>query len=169
MSILNETLSASNVATSWVNTCGNTAFFVVPAKRLLRCCRECLKSWSTHASSRGIGTWATRQPRKSSKWVSFSVVWLISSWREETGIDVLAAADGTSAGGGASAIGISEIKADIASVIQKLIDSGGNPYRKVVFFVDDLDRIPPNDAVEVLEALKNILIYRTVFCARYRL
>jgi hypothetical protein len=26
----------------------------------------------------------------------------------------------------------------------------------VVFFVDDLDRIPPNDAVEVLEALKNI-------------
>ena len=27
---------------------------------------------------------------------------------------------------------------------------------RVVFFVDDLDRIPPSDAVEILEALKNI-------------
>ena len=31
-----------------------------------------------------------------------------------------------------------------------------NPYKRVVFFIDDLDRINPVDAVEVLESLKNI-------------
>ena len=51
---------------------------------------------------------------------------------------------------------IAEIKALIAGLIQELIDDSKNPVEKVVFFVDDLDRIPPSDAVEVLESLKNI-------------
>ena len=51
---------------------------------------------------------------------------------------------------------IAEIKELIASIIKELIEDNNNPIKKVVFFVDDLDRIPPNIAVEVLEALKNI-------------
>jgi len=51
---------------------------------------------------------------------------------------------------------IVEIKNLIKEIIQELIDHPGNKARKVVFFVDDLDRIPPTDAVEVLESLKNI-------------
>ena len=51
---------------------------------------------------------------------------------------------------------IVEIKNLIRSIIQELIDHPDNKAKKVVFFVDDLDRIPPTDAVEVLESLKNI-------------
>ena len=51
---------------------------------------------------------------------------------------------------------IVEIKNLIASIINELIEHNDNKIQKVVFFVDDLDRIPPTDAVEVLEALKNI-------------
>ena len=51
---------------------------------------------------------------------------------------------------------IVEIKNLIASIINELIEHSENKIKKVVFFVDDLDRIPPTDAVEVLESLKNI-------------
>ena len=71
----------------------------------------------------------------------------------KTGIDVKAAgASATSA----IVAEIAEIKDLIKDLIQKLIDDEKNPVKKVVFFVDDLDRIPPTDAVEVLESLKNI-------------
>ena len=43
----------------------------------------------------------------------------------------------------------------ISGLIQELINDEKNPVKKVVF-VDDLDRILPSDAVEVLESLKNI-------------
>lgn len=51
---------------------------------------------------------------------------------------------------------IAKIKADIRDVISILLSDENNPYKKVVFFIDDLDRINPKDAVEVLESLKNI-------------
>lgn len=51
---------------------------------------------------------------------------------------------------------IAEVKKLISGLIQELIDDHKNPVKKVVFFVDDLDRIQPSDAVEVLESLKNI-------------
>ena len=51
---------------------------------------------------------------------------------------------------------IATIKDEIVRIIQKLVDDPNNPFGKIVFFVDDLDRINPTDAVEVLEALKNI-------------
>ncbi len=51
---------------------------------------------------------------------------------------------------------IVEVKNLIASIINELIEHSENKIQKVVFFVDDLDRIPPTDAVEVLESLKNI-------------
>ena len=51
---------------------------------------------------------------------------------------------------------ISKIKAEISSLIQTIVESSNNRFKRVVFFVDDLDRINPTDAVEVLEALKNV-------------
>ena len=51
---------------------------------------------------------------------------------------------------------IVEVKNLITSIINELIEHSENEIQKVVFFVDDLDRIPPTDAVEVLESLKNI-------------
>lgn len=50
---------------------------------------------------------------------------------------------------------IAEIKKEISNIINILIE-GDSPYKKVVFLVDDLDRIPPEQAVEVLESLKNL-------------
>jgi len=59
---------------------------------------------------------------------------------------------------------IAEIKSDIKDVISDLINDEKNPYKKVVFFIDDLDRINPKDAVEVLESLKNIFdIHNCIF------
>ena len=71
----------------------------------------------------------------------------------KTGVDIKAAG---SSGGSAIVAEIAEIKELIKDLIQKLINDSKNPVEKVVFFVDDLDRIPPTDAVEVLESLKNI-------------
>lgn len=51
---------------------------------------------------------------------------------------------------------ISKIKTEISNLIQTIVESGNNRFKRVVFFVDDLDRISPTDAVEVLEALKNV-------------
>ena len=51
---------------------------------------------------------------------------------------------------------ISKIKTEISNLIQTIVESGNNRFKRVVFFVDDLDRINPTDAVEVLEALKNV-------------
>ena len=51
---------------------------------------------------------------------------------------------------------IADVKRDIKEVIQKLLDEPENTYQRVVFFVYDLDHIPHTDAVEVLEALKNM-------------
>lgn len=51
---------------------------------------------------------------------------------------------------------VAELKDEIQKVINLIIKSDKNPLNKVVFFIDDLDRIEPNVAVEILEAMKNI-------------
>lgn len=70
----------------------------------------------------------------------------------QTGINVQSAMDQSSDNYVAE---IAEVKKLISGLIQELID-GENSVKKVVFFIDDLDRIQPSDAVEVLESLKNI-------------
>ena len=51
---------------------------------------------------------------------------------------------------------ISDIKKEIQEIVKKVVENGNNPYKKVIFFIDDLDRIEPSVAVEVLESLKNL-------------
>jgi hypothetical protein len=51
---------------------------------------------------------------------------------------------------------VAELKQQIQDLINTIVSNNKNPLKKVVFFVDDLDRIEPADAVEVLESLKNI-------------
>ncbi|MFM7813260.1 MAG: P-loop NTPase fold protein, partial [Flavobacteriales bacterium] len=71
-------------------------------------------------------------------------------------VDVKSALDDSVESDSISRAEIAEIKNDISDIINKLIEDSSNPYQRVVFFVDDLDRINPSDAVEVLESLKNI-------------
>ena len=51
---------------------------------------------------------------------------------------------------------IAELKRELANLIETVIRRPDNPYRKVVFFIDDLDRLEPPVAVNVLESIKNI-------------
>ena len=154
MSILNEQLSAKELATSWVNTWEYSLFRgaseTTPA--VLQGMLEKLEE-----SCKQEGNWdvddATRERvKKVGKFLAGVANQVVA---KQTGVNVASAAASASEGP-ASEESISEIKADIAAIIKRLIDNPDNPYKKVVFFVDDLDRIPPTDAVEVLEALKNI-------------
>jgi len=49
----------------------------------------------------------------------------------------------------------SELRGNMASAVQQLVQH--SQFKRLVIFVDDLDRIHPNTAVEVLDVLKNIL------------
>lgn len=47
-----------------------------------------------------------------------------------------------------------ELRGNMAGAVQQLVQHG--KFKRLVIFVDDLDRIHPNTAVEVLDVLKNI-------------
>jgi len=81
--------------------------------------------------------------------------------KSNTGINVKGAIDNHNV---QAVLDIAEIKSDIKDLIENLILDEKNSYHKVVFFIDDLDRIEPSDAVEILEALKNIFdIHNCIF------
>ena len=71
-----------------------------------------------------------------------------------TGVNISDAATGLNQNFGKSQV--AEMKSSITTLLDDLVNDEKNPVKKIVFFVDDLDRIQPKDAVEVLEALKNI-------------
>lgn len=151
MSMLREILEVDDIATSWVNTWEYSMFRgakeTTPA--VLRGMLEKLKE-----SCIEKGTWshtdeANQKVRQIGRFIGNLANQAV---KKQVGLDVLEAA-----GGGVDAelaTEISFIKNQINEVIQDLIRDSN--YQRVVFFVDDLDRIPPTDAVEVLEALKNM-------------
>ncbi len=152
MEILRENLSSQNIATSWVNTWEHSLFRtsreVTP--KVLRSMLEQLEQ-----SCRERGVWEnTDEIDKAIKKVGRILGNVANQMiTMQTGLDVLGAANLKSPQAEGD---IAEIKKDITLIIQRLIASPKNRIEKVVFFVDDLDRIPPTGAVELLEALKNI-------------
>lgn len=153
MYMLREILEKQNVATSWVNTWEYSMFRganqTTPA--VLRGMLEKLKE-----SCEQKGTWSKKDEtnQKVKKIGRFIGNLANQVVQNQVGLDVKGAAEGDSEA--ETATEISFIKAQINEVIQDLIKDSNNEYNRVVFFVDDLDRIPPTDAVEVLEALKNM-------------
>lgn len=153
MYMLREQLSVCEVATSWVNTWEYSMFRgakeTTPAvlNGLLATLEEsCGSNWTIKRE--------TEQTMKKVGRFFGNIVNQVTS--NQFGVDLKAAADATQGGEGMSRAEIAQIKADISEIINKLIADAKNPYKRVVFFVDDLDRINPVDAVEVLEALKNM-------------
>lgn len=139
------------IATSWVNTWEYSLFKgaseTTPAvlSGMLEKLRDENKDIWT------IKDIATDKVKKASKFLSGLANQVIAN---QTGLNIKdAAIDASSEKNIAQIV---EIKNLIRSIIQELIDHPDNKAKKVVFFVDDLDRIPPSDAVEVLESLKNI-------------
>jgi len=153
MYMLREILEKENVATSWVNTWEYSMFRganqTTPA--VLRGMLEKLKE-----SCEQKGTWSKKDEtnQKVKKIGRFIGNLANQVVQNQVGLDVKGAAESDSEN--ETATEISFIKAQINEVIQDLIQDSNNKYNRVVFFVDDLDRIPPTDAVEVLEALKNM-------------
>tara|TARA_B100000683_G_scaffold267291_1_gene300715 strand:- start:620 stop:2473 length:1854 start_codon:yes stop_codon:yes gene_type:complete len=138
------------IATSWVNTWEYSMFKGVdqttPAvlKGMLEKLKEsCGDNWTLTDD-------VENKIKKVGSFLGNVANQIVSS---QTGVDVKNAAGISS---DSILADIAEIKADIKDVISDLINDEKNPYKRVVFFIDDLDRINPVDAVEVLESLKNI-------------
>jgi hypothetical protein len=153
MYMLQEELLKRDVATSWVNTWEYSMFRgakeTTPAvlNGLLATLEEtCGDNWTIKRE--------TEQAMKKVGRFFGNIINQVSV--NQLGVDVKAAADSVGSAEGMSRAEIAQVKADISEIIDKLIIDKRNSYQRVVFFVDDLDRINPVDAVEVLEALKNM-------------
>ena len=57
---------------------------------------------------------------------------------------------------GSSEKGISNLRLQLTGLIQDISKRESNPFKKIIIYVDDLDRIEPKHAVAILELLKNI-------------
>ena len=154
MSLLLEDFNEKNIACSWVNT-WEYSLFRNANETTPGVLRGMLEKLKESCKSRGIWTLKDDTEEKFKSAARFLGGLANQIVAKQTGIDV----KGAAAVGGSnqkSSAEVAEIKALIADLIKDLITDPKNPIEKVVFFVDDLDRIPPGDAVEVLEALKNI-------------
>ena len=153
MSLLLEDFTEKEIATSWVNTWEYSMFRGAheTTPGVLRGMLDKLKE-----SCKKEGKWTLKDEaedkfKKAASFLGGLANQVISS---QTGINLKDASNISSTSKARAEI--AEIKSLIASLIDDLINDSKNPYKKVVFFVDDLDRIPPADAVEVLESLKNL-------------
>ena len=154
MYLLREKLQTSQVATAWVNTWEYSMFRgaheTTPAVLqglLVKLKESCGDQW-------------TLDDQVKEKWksiVRFAGALGNQILANQTGVDAKSAmADAANGGSVHSISDIADLKASIGEIIGKLIDDPRNDFKRVVFFIDDLDRISPSDAVEVLEALKNV-------------
>ena len=147
----NEDGKEREIATSWVNTWEYSLFKgaseTTPA--VLSGMLEKLRDENSDIWT--IKDVAADKVKKATKFLSGLANQVIAN---QTGVNVKEAARDSSTE--KNVAHIVEVKNLIASIINELIEHSKNKIKKVVFFVDDLDRIPPTDAVEVLESLKNI-------------
>lgn len=151
--MLLEHFKKENIATSWVNTWEYSMFRssgeTTPA---------ILKGMLTNLklSCESEGKWTIEEKSKDSVKKVFKFLGNVANQviSNQTGLDIKDAA--TNDEPEREQAEIAEIKKEIEHIITKLIEDTNNEYQKVVFLVDDLDRIPPEQAVEVLESLKNL-------------
>ena len=154
MSLLLEDFKTKEIACSWVNT-WEYSMFRNANETTPGVLRGMLEKLKESCVERGVWTLKDTTQAKFKSAAKFLSGLANQVVAKQTGIDVKAAGEGITSKTHSS-IEIAEIKSLISGLIQDLINDSKNPIKKVVFFVDDLDRIPPYDAVEVLEALKNI-------------
>lgn len=154
MSLLLEDFNSKDIACSWVNT-WEYSMFRGANETTPGVLRGMLEKLKISCKEREVWTLKDESEAKFKTAAKFLGGLANQIVTNQTGINVKEAAGG---GGneGSSTAEIAEIKSIITELINDLIKDPANKIKKVVFFVDDLDRIPPGDAVEVLEALKNI-------------
>jgi len=155
MSLLLEDFNADNIACSWVNT-WEYSMFREAHETTPGVLKAMLEKLRQACQERGVWTLKDESQAKFKSAAKFLGSIANQIVANQTGIDIQGVKAGSDAQSTKITAEIAEIKALISDLIADLINDSKNPIQKVVFFVDDLDRIPPGDAVEVLEALKNI-------------
>jgi hypothetical protein len=155
MHVVREIMEEKNVATSWVNTWEYSMFKeaheITPAVL-----RGLLENLIGHCKDNNY--WPDEKSWQEKKEKFTSALKIVGSFAARVAISK---ATGESVDinldNPRSLISeIAEIKNEIRDIAKIIVDSPQNPSQKIVFFVDDLDRIEPGTAVEILEALKNI-------------
>jgi len=151
--MLLEHFKSENIATSWVNT-WEYSMFRTPGETTPAILKGMLTNLKLSCESEG--KWTIEEKSKDSVKKVFKFLGNVANQviSNQTGVDIKDAASKEEAT--REQAEIAEIKKEIALIITKLIEDTNNEYQKVVFLVDDLDRIPPEQAVEVLESLKNL-------------
>lgn len=151
--MLLEHFKSQNIATSWVNT-WEYSMFRSPGETTPAILKGMLTNLKLSCESEG--KWTIEEKSKDSVKKVFKFLGNVANQviSNQTGVDIKDAASNDEAA--REQAEIAEIKKEIALIITKLIEDTNNEYQKVVFLVDDLDRIPPEQAVEVLESLKNL-------------
>ncbi len=150
MSMIQELLQKNNIATSWVNT-WEYSMFRRPHETTPKILHGMLDRLQVSCKEKGfwdVGDEVSQSVKKVGRFLGNLANQVVLT---KTGFDLAHASANQ-----VDPHDIAIIKSEIAFIINRLIESPGNPFSKIVFFIDDLDRIPPLDAVEVLEALKNI-------------
>ena len=56
----------------------------------------------------------------------------------------------------AKSVSIKELRSELSELTNEIMNRQTNPFKKIIVYIDDLDRIEPKDAVQLLELLKNI-------------
>lgn len=153
MGLIREILDREDIATSWVNTWEYSMFVGSheTTPKVLQGMLERLEESCAKNGNWDIGEKGTQAIKKVGKFLGNVANQMV---KKQIGLSLQDAYESDNRYSLQSEV--AQIKDEINNVIRELVDSPGNPYKKVVFFVDDLDRINPSDAVEVLEALKNI-------------
>ncbi|EAZ94576.1 hypothetical protein FBBAL38_11074 [Flavobacteria bacterium BAL38] len=151
--MLLEHFKSQNIATSWVNT-WEYSMFRSPGETTPAILKGMLTNLKLSCESEG--KWTIEEKSKDSVKKVFKFLGNVANQviSNQTGVDIKGATFNEDAS--REQAEIAEIKKEIALIITKLIEDTNNEYKKVVFLVDDLDRIPPEQAVEVLESLKNL-------------
>lgn len=153
MSLLLEDFNKKNIACSWVNT-WEYSMFKGPHETTPGVLRGMLEKLKQSCVERNVWSSKDETKEKFNKAAKFLGNLANQMVANKTGLNFSEAANSLSKTE-ENIVEIAKVKSLISGLIEELIQAN-NPIQKVVFFVDDLDRIPPGDAVEVLEALKNI-------------
>jgi len=152
MNLFRQEIETRRCASAWVNTWEHAIFRtpreIVPAilRGLLESLREqCQAYWPSSA---------TDQLRKVVG--AFKKLGRVAlAFAAYQGAGMSSAHPATDAADQSLLAGVAGLKREFEGIIDKLVQPD-TPYDRVVFFLDDVDRLEPGVAVEVLEALKNV-------------
>lgn len=153
--MIQEDMEAQRIATSWVNT-WEYSMFRAPAETAPAVIRGLVEELQRGFDGKwprelDVATEKVKSVLKGLGRVAVNVAGAKLTGQANVAAEVL---DGESSP--IARAEIAELKRDLANLISTVIQSKENPYEKVVFFIDDLDRLEPPVAVNVLESIKNI-------------